>query len=70
MNNKEFVTALAARTDMTAREAGKHAATLMAELARALDENGVLTEGTAEIASARINYAGYLIGKIEQSKFS
>ena len=43
MNNKEFVTALAARTDMTAREAGKHAATLMAELARALDENGALT---------------------------
>ena len=43
MNNKEFITALAARTDMTAREAGKHAATLMAELARSLDENGALT---------------------------
>ena len=43
MNNKEFVTALAAHTDMTAREAGKHVATLMAELARALDENGALT---------------------------
>ena len=43
MNNKEFVTALAARTVRTTREAGKHAATLMAELARALDENGALT---------------------------